>query len=165
MPGCESVLDAKGNEQLKRRFSNREQIEPFSWKAEKEGQEFRQLLRSIEDELPLLEHSNLADLATAFLIYQATDGVINYVMKLLRRAARMAIERRANRIDHPVLADAYEQVLAKEFKQRPNPFLTLLNESQAKRSANRAAPAIGATSKRVKARKRKANVSDVLTTR
>ena len=165
MPGCESVLDANGNEQLKRRFSNREQIEPFSWKGSSECQEFRQLLRKIEDELPLLEDSNLADLATAFLIYQATDGVIDYVMKLLRRASRMAIERRLERIDHPILADAYEQVLAKEFKQRPNPFLAPSNEPRVKRRANRAAPAIGATNKRVKARKRKANISDVLTTR
>jgi len=31
MPGCESVLENKGNEQLKRRFSSREHIEPFRW--------------------------------------------------------------------------------------------------------------------------------------
>jgi hypothetical protein len=165
MPGCESVLDAKGNEQLKRRFSNREQIEPFSWQGPKESEEFRQLLKKIEDELPLLENSNLADLATAFLIYQATDGVINFVMKLLRRAARMAIERGLNRLDHPILADAYEQVLANEFKHRPNPFLTASNQPRVKRSANRAAPAIGATSKRVRARKRKQSLSELLTHR
>jgi predicted AAA+ superfamily ATPase len=165
MPGCESVLDAKGNEQLKRRFSNREQIEPFSWQGPKEGQEFRQLLRKIEDELPILEGSNLADLATAFLIYQATDGVIDYVMKLLRRASRMAIERRLERIDHSLLADAYEQVLAKEFKQRPNPFLATSHKPTVKRSANRATPTIGATSKRIKPRKKRVNMSDVLSSR
>jgi len=165
MPGCESVLDAKGNEQLKRRFSNREQIEPFSWKPSDDNQEFRQLLKNIDEALPLLEDSNLADLATAFLIYKATDGVINYVMKLLRRAARLAIERGLKRIDHSVLSKAYEELLAKEFKQRPNPFLAPPTEPQVKRSADRPTPTLGAMGKRVKARKRKANLSDVLTTR
>jgi len=165
MPGFESVLDAKGNEQLKRRFSNREQIEPFSWQGPKEIQEFRQLLKKIDDELPLLTDSHLADFATAFLIYKATNGVINYVMKLLRRAARIAIECGLNRIDHPVLADAYEQVLAKEFMQRPNPFLVASNESQVKPLAKRTVPTIGATSKRIKPRKRRADLSDVLSTR
>lgn len=165
MPGCESVLDAKGNEQLKRRFSNRERIEPFSWQGPKEIQEFRQLLKKIDDELPLLKDSQLADVATAFLIYNATDGVINYVMKLLRRAARTAIERGLERIDHSLLAHAYEELLAKEFEHRPNPFLAPSNEPHVKRAADRATPTIGATSKRVKARKRRVNMSDVLTTR
>lgn len=165
MPGCESVLDAKGNEQLKRRFSNRERIEPFSWQGPKEIQEFRQLLKKIDDELPLLTDSHLADFATAFLIHRATDGVINYVMKLLRRASRMAIERGLERIDQLLLADAYEEVPANEFTQRPNPFLTSSNQPLAKRSATRAAPTIGATSKRVRARRRKQSLSELLTHR
>lgn len=165
MPGCESVLDAKGNEQLKRRFSNRERIEPFSWQGPKEIQEFRQLLKKIDDELPLLEDSNLADLGTAFLIYKATDGVINYVMKLLRRASRIAVERRLERIDNLLLVHAYEELLAKEFQHRPNPFLPPSNEPKVKRSADRASPTIGATSKRIKGRKRKQSLSEVLTHR
>lgn len=165
MPGCESVLDSKGNEQLKRRFSNREQIEPFSWQGPKEIQEFRQLLKKIDDELPLLKDSHLADLTTAFLIYSATDGVISYVMKLVRRASRMAIERGLERIDQLLLADAYEEVLATEFKQRPNPFLFTSNGPKVKPSANRASHNIGAVGKRMKGRKRKVNLSDVLTTR
>lgn len=165
MPGCESVLDSKGNEQLKRRFSNREQIEPFSWQGPKEIQEFRQLLKKIDDELPLLKDSHLADLTTAFLIYSATDGVISYVMKLVRRASRMAIKRGLERIDQLLLADAYEEVLAIEFKQRPNPFLPPSNQPQVKRSPDRTTPKIGATSKRIKARKRKQSLSEVLTHR
>jgi len=165
MPGCESVLDAKGNEQLKRRFSNRELIQPFSWEGPKEIQEFRQLLKKIDDEMPLLKDSNLADVATAFLIYKATDGVINYVMKLLRRASRMAIERGVEQINQSILAEAYEELLAKEFTDRPNPFLLTSNGTKAKRSANRATHKIGAVGRRMKARKRKVNLSDVLSTR
>ena len=164
MPGCESVLDAKGNEQLRRRFSNREQIEPFRWKGSNEIQEFRQLLKNVDEALPLLEDSHLADLTTAFLIYKATDGVINYVMKLLRRASRMAIERGVEKVDHSILAAAYEELLAKEFTHRPNPFMSTASEPKPKRSANRATHKIGAVSKRLKGRKRKVNLSEVLTT-
>jgi predicted AAA+ superfamily ATPase len=167
MPGCESVLDAEGNEQLKRRFSNREVIQPFRWKGSKENEEFRQLLKRIDDELPLLEDSNLADLATAFLIYEATDGVINYVMKLLRRASRIAVEDGRKRIDHSILAEVYKKVLAKEFADRPNPFLFTANACRMKEPAIRAPRPnkIGAVGKRIKAGKRKVNLSDVLSTR
>jgi len=164
MPGCESVLDAKGNEQFKRRVAHREGIQPFGWTGSKENEEFRQLLKRIDDELPLLEDSNLADLATAFLIYEATGGVINYVMKLLRRACRIAIENGRERIDHSILAQAYQKVMAKELFDRPNPFLPV-NESRMKPPATRATSKIGAVSKRVKGRKRKVDLSDVLSTR
>lgn len=165
MPGCESVLDANGNEQLKRRFSNREQIKPFRWKDSKEIQEFRQLLKNIDDALPLLEASHLADLTTAFLIHQATDGVINYVMKLLRRASRMAVERGSNQIDQSILAQAYEELLAKEFTDRPNPFLLSGTESPVRRSSDRATNKINSVGKRLKGRQRKVSLGDVLTTR
>ncbi len=162
MPGCESVLDAKGNEQLKRRFSNRERIEPFRWQGPNEIQEFRQLLKKIDDELPLLQDSHLADSTTAFLIHTATDGVITYVMKLLREAARMAIERGFELIDLSLLAQAYELRLAKEFPKRPNPFLPPPKTGHVTRSADRNRPTMGSTSKRVKARRRKPSMSDVL---
>lgn len=47
VPGCESVLEAKGNEQLKRRFSSRSQIEPFSWESPRHVDEFCRLLKEL----------------------------------------------------------------------------------------------------------------------
>jgi Cdc6-like AAA superfamily ATPase len=165
MPGCESVLENKGNEQLKRRFSSREEIAPFAWEAEAQDPEFRQLLKEIDDRLPLLENSHLADEETAFLIYSATDGVINYVMKLLRWAAKLAIQTGAEQIDHSLLARAYEERLAQDFVKRPNPFSQMSNCAKPRTPAKRATPSTNATNKRIKPRRNKRSMSDVLSQR
>jgi DNA transposition AAA+ family ATPase len=164
MPGCESVLENKGNEQLKRRFSARDQIERFSWDTPDHITEFRQLLKAIDDVLPLLKDSHLAEKETAFLIYSATGGVINYVMKLLRWAAVEAIESGIEQIDRSILADAYQERLAQDFPKLPNPFSsqTVMRRSlRAKREVQRQ----DATNKRVKSRKNKRGISDVLSHR
>lgn len=165
MPGCESVLENQGNEQLKRRFSSREEIMPFAWDTAKQIVEFRQLLKEIDSALPLLKDSHLAEATTAFLIHSATDGVINYVMKLLRWAARLAIETGVEQIDHPILAQAYEERLAQDFVKRPNPFSPQFNPADAKRSTKRAIRAKDATNKRVKPREEKRSMSEVLSNR
>ncbi|MFY9622569.1 MAG: TniB family NTP-binding protein [Pyrinomonadaceae bacterium] len=162
MPGCESVLENKGNDQLKRRFSSREEIVPFAWDTKAHVFEFRQLLKEIDAALPLLEDSHLADQETAFLIYSATDGVINYVMKLLRWAAKLAIESGTEQIDNSILADAYEKRLAQDFPKRPNPFNPLAGAHQRRAPATRANLDRGATNKRVKPRERKQSMSEVL---
>lgn len=161
MPGCESVLENPGNEQLKRRFSSREEILPFAWGTSEHILEFRQLLKGIDDAMPLLKDSHLADFKTAYLIHSATDGVINYLMKLLRWAARMAIETGAEQIDYSILAHAYEERLARDFPKRTNPFNPKVGADQ-RPTAKRATPATGATNKRVKARQRKPSMSEVL---
>jgi Cdc6-like AAA superfamily ATPase len=165
MPGCESVLENEGNEQLKRRFSSREQIDPFAWDTPEHIDEFRQLLKEIDDALPILKDSHLAEATTAFLIHSATDGVINYVMKLLRWAAKLAIESGAEQIDHSILAQAYEARLAQDFVKRPNPFNPQFDPAQPKRSAKRAIRSKDATNKRVKPRKEKRSISEVLSSR
>jgi predicted AAA+ superfamily ATPase len=161
MPGCESVLENKGNDQLKRRFSSREEIVPFAWDTPAHILEFRQLLKGLDDGLPLLNDSHLADAETAFLIYSATDGIINYVMKLLRWAAKLAIETGTERIDHPILAYAYEKRLAQDFPNRPNPFNPQAGADQPRTRAKRV-PALDATNRRVKRRTIKPSISETL---
>lgn len=162
MPGCESVLENKGNDQLKRRFSSRKEIVPFAWGTSAHILEFRQLLKEIDAALPLLEDSHLADEETAFLIYSATDGVINYVMKLLRWAAKLAIETGAEQIEHSILGQAYEKRLAQDFPKRPNPFNPRVSDHQRRAPAKRATRGTDATNRRVKPRERKLLMSDVL---
>ena len=161
MPGCESVLDQKGNEQLKRRFAARDEILPFSWETREGVNEFRQLLKGIDDALPLMKHSHLADLKTAFLIYTATNGVIDYVMELLRWAAALAIKSGSEEIDRELLAQAYEERIAQAFPMQPNPFNPRADINQRKEVHKRARVS-NATNKRVKPRKLRRSMSDVL---
>jgi type II secretory pathway predicted ATPase ExeA len=162
MPGCESVLDQKGNEQLKRRFAARDEIPPFNWDTREGINEFRQLLKGIDDALPLMNDSHLADVKTAFLIYTATNGVIDYVMDLLRWAAELAIKSGLERIDQGLLAQAYEERIAQAFPKRPNPFNPQREPTPRKEVPRRANRVSNATNKRVKPRKLRRSMSDVL---
>ena len=165
MPGCENVLERKGNEQLKRRFSSRTEIQPFSWDTPAHINEFRQLLKEIDHALPLLKTSHLADATTAFLIYSATNGVINYVMKLLRWAAKLAIKSGVEQIDNSILAQAYEERIAQDFKNRPNPFTSQFNPRQQSLRTKQAIHSSDATNRRIKPRNEKRTISDVLSLR
>lgn len=123
MPYCHFILDARGNEQLKRRFSMRRRIEPFSWgKTREEQQGFRNFLRRVDNELPFNKRSNLSAQNIAFLIYYATNGIVSYVMELVRMASLAAIKLSQENISIDLLADAYDESLAFAYPDRINPF-------------------------------------------
>ncbi|HEV2883100.1 MAG TPA: TniB family NTP-binding protein [Pyrinomonadaceae bacterium] len=163
MPHCDKILEA--NEQLKRRFTLRESIEPFGWKAAKQQDDFRELLRQIDGKLPFNQRSNLADPETAFRIYYATGGVIAYVMKLIRRAAILAIRQSLEKLNIDTLAYAFDKDLSKTFPRKENPFrvddLSLLEIAPQERRHE----VPGATSHRVKAKKAQLKASEVLVRR
>lgn len=123
MPYCYFILDARGNEQLKRRFSLRRMIEPFGWGGTREAQQdFRKFLRRVDNELPFNKRSNLSDQNIAFLIYYATNGIVSYVMDLVRIASLAAIKLSRENITIDLLADAYDESLALAYPDRINPF-------------------------------------------
>ncbi len=123
MPYCHFILDARGNEQLKRRFSLRRMIDPFGWGGTKEEQQdFRTFLRRVDNELPFNKRSNLSDRNIAFLIFYATNGIISYVMELVRIASLAAIRLSLENISIDLLADAYDESLALAYPDRINPF-------------------------------------------
>jgi len=122
LPYSHTILDAHGNEQLQRRFATRIELAPFGYKTSQERQDFRRFLNVIDDKLPLVEKSNLADPNTALCIYEATQGVVAYVMKLIRRAAAIALNSNREKITSEMLSLAYEERLAANDPSKPNPF-------------------------------------------
>jgi hypothetical protein len=121
MPYSEAVLRA--NPQLERRFSMRESLEPFGWGMPAKEGEFKSFLKHLDRQLPLLRRSHLSDHETAFRIYCATGGLIGYVMKLIRRAAILAIEGGTDRLDLGLLAESYAERLSSRAPRRTNPFM------------------------------------------
>ena len=117
-----TILDAENNEQLRRRFALRIELEPFAFTTSRERQDFRRFLSIIDEKLPLAEASNLPDPATAFCIYEATNGVVAHVMKLMRRATVIALESNHEKLTVEILSLAYEQRLAANNPHKPNPF-------------------------------------------
>lgn len=159
MPHSEVVLTA--NPQLERRFAMRESLEPFGWGAPAKEREFKLFLQHLDRSLPLPERANFADHEVAFRIYCATGGFIGYVMKLVRRAAILAVERREDRVSVKLLAESYNERLASRKPRWVNPFRAALEEL----SANPSSPASGGvkkTNSRSKARDESHSASEVL---
>jgi DNA transposition AAA+ family ATPase len=104
LPYSHTVLDDENNEQLRRRFALRIELAPFGFKTSRERQDFRRFLNIIDEKLPLAEGSDLADPATAFCIYEATDGVVAHVMKLIRCATVIALESRREKLTMEILS-------------------------------------------------------------
>ena len=120
MPNSEVIL--KANPQLERRFSMRETLEPFCWNEPNKQTEFRTFLQYLDQALPFPNRAHLSDKDTAYRIFVATDGVIGYVMKLVRRAAILAIDQKYDRVEIELLAKSYDERLASRAPERINPF-------------------------------------------
>lgn len=129
MPYSHIILDTRGNEQLKRRFSLRRFIEPFGWGGTNEEQkDFRNFLKLVDSKLPFDQRANLAGKAMAFRFYCATNGVISYVMDIVRMATLTAIEQSLETVNLDILADAYDESLASAYPNRENPFRREIDE-------------------------------------
>jgi Cdc6-like AAA superfamily ATPase len=161
MPSCDSVLDEPQNEQLRRRFSTRECLEPFGWSNKEQRDEFRKFLTLLDELLPLIEYSQLSSFNMAFSIYKATGGTIAYIMKLIRMAAALALEDGVEKIDYDHLAQAYEELLAVNSPAEKNPFDISAPENKRKR-ASKASSVRRTTNNRVRGRKKELTPSDVL---
>lgn len=122
MPHSECIFYCKDQGQLLRRFKKWREILPFSWKTKELEMEFRTVLNSIDEGLPLPEKSMLAAYVTAFNIMYATDGVIDYVATLIKKAAKLAIEHDMPTITNDLLADAFDEELVNVMAHKKNPF-------------------------------------------
>ena len=151
LPEAEEVLRLKTMSQLSRRFANRVYLRPFLWQPD-EGLEFRTFLHLLEKELPLLESSNLASEQMAWRFYYACDGVIAYVMKLIRYGAYLALGQNREKLDLDILGAAFAKYVQADQPDKVNPFLN--NNFQPLKLLNSPASlTIGATNNRLKSKK------------
>jgi Bacterial TniB protein len=120
---AEQVVDA--NPQLARLFGDPYILAPFTWDEGRPAtiQEFRTFLSQLERLLPLNEPSHLADRETAWRCFVACEGIIGYLMALIRRATYLALTQGRERLDHVLLAEAFTQRLAGARRGIPNPFI------------------------------------------
>lgn len=160
MPHSHNILDADGNEQLRRRFSMRVQLDSFNWVDAEDRGDFRKFLQIVDEKLPLNEPSNLSDTNMAYQIYLASEGVVSKVMKLIRRATVMALDLSRERLDLDLLDIAYEECLAAHTPAQENPFSEGTKKSTSKSVGKKQTKK--ATNSRSKAKERQTRASDVL---
>lgn len=106
LPEAETVFQF--NPQLSRRFAARYNLSPFDWSADG-GMEFRSFLHAVETQLPLTEKSNLASEEMALRFYYASDGIVAYVMKLIRYGTLLALKQGQEKLALNVLANAFDK--------------------------------------------------------
>ena len=161
LPEAETVLQL--NSQLSRRFANRHNLSPFSW-ADDSGIEFRTFLHAVESQLPLMEPSNLSESEMALRFYYASDGIIGYLMKLIRYGTHLALKQGQEKLEFSVLARAFEQYVKADKPYKNNPFITdnFLQELQNNSFKKEDSTTVGATSQRMRPKKKNKSASDVL---
>jgi hypothetical protein len=127
LPEAEQIFKLKSLSQLSRRFAHRCYLHPFTWDDD-HGLEFRTFLHLLELELPLRELSHLSDEDMALRFYYASDGIVAYIMKLIRYGTYLALSQNYEQLNLNILAHAFEQYIRMNLSARANPFL--LNETK-----------------------------------
>lgn len=163
MPSSSGIMD--DNPQLNRRF-RRVSLDPLKWKPSppKDGakpiSEFKAFLSILDAALPF-KRSNLSDNVIAYSFFEASDGIVDKVMRLTRTAAALAIKHDLEKLDSQVLAEAYEMELREERPEHENPFRSSPNAP--KKQATKGDSKKDAVNKRVKPKEpKKPTASSVL---
>lgn len=116
----EHVVDA--NRQLRRRFSSRFLISPFSLADEEDFKELRGILKAFEAELPLPTEIPLFEANMARRFHVGSYGILDYVVKILEGAASVAIRAGLPSIDMAALAAGFRERVWETVPERLNPF-------------------------------------------
>jgi Bacterial TniB protein len=160
LPEAEQILRLQSQSQLSRRFANRQILHPFLWHPD-QGLEFRTFLHLLESQLPFIDKSNLSSDDMARRIYYASDGVIAYVMKLIRYGTYLALEHQQEKLDNQILATAFDKYVCADKPGKVNPF-TSDNFTIELQPSNTVKLEVETTNGRLKTKAKKSKASSVL---
>lgn len=119
LPRCDLVI--RGNQQLARRFSSRYHLRPFSFDSNEAQMEFRGVLKLIQQCLPV-KCLPLHDSNTARMLFVASNGVMDYVAKLIDQAVELSIRSGDGEISLLTFAQAFEDEIWRDCPEYLNPF-------------------------------------------
>lgn len=116
-----SLFVIRMNEQLTRRFSSMFYLSPFRFSTDEQQREFRAVLKKIHSELPLnAPPFHDANLARRFFF--ASNGLIDYVAKIVDAAVLIAGETGHAELTTGILAQAFEEAVWYAVPETLNPF-------------------------------------------
>lgn len=136
LPESKDILT--GNRQLNRRFYHRCELLPYNWHDPLDQKIFRSLLNTIDQQLPFTEPLNLVSGDMPARFFFASDGIIGYLMKLIRSAAQEAVENGHTSINGNILASVFEEQIRPEMPGKENPFISNKFYIEAKSNKNNA---------------------------
>lgn len=110
------------NEQLRRRFRTACMMSSFNWHDKEKRKILRGFLSGVEEKLNLEEGLNLSSNQMAFRFYCATNGLVGYIMAIIREARDLSRNCQVPEIRMSHLAQAYENVVCGNNLIGVNPF-------------------------------------------
>lgn len=164
LPSSIQILYSSQLNQLSRRFPYRIELNPFKWESEADKLEFRCFLKALDDELPLPNKSHLADPITAFRLYYASRGIVNYVMKIVRTASHLAVDRNKPQLTEELLAESFDLEIKQIYPRLLNPFRNnVSNLSDIDKASN--LPSMSLSADGLKKKRRQPSIGQLLSAR
>lgn len=118
----ESEIIFDHNEQLDRRFTEKEELKGFEFSTREEQTEFRIFLNTIDEQLPFPHRSNLADVKMAEKFFYVSNGNPYYINKVLQEATVLAAKSGSDTIDQNHLFSAFNKLKISKRPNIANPF-------------------------------------------
>lgn len=120
LPDSEHVI--LENQQLRRRFSERYKIEPFGWSTKAQKREFKRLLKEIDNCLPFDHELGLWQGDMPLRFFDSCKGTLGHLIKLIRKAAKIAIMNDAPTIYMETFAESWKKAVKPDIGDITNPF-------------------------------------------
>lgn len=117
---CEGIL--KINEQLRRRFCKRIDIRPFNLNEAESRSSFVGVIKILDHHFSLRNKIDLKDKNILTSIYFATNGIIDYMIKLFIGAFEVAIETNTGGLSKECFYCAFKENIWVEGINKLNPF-------------------------------------------
>lgn len=114
------ILDA--NEQLRRRFCRRIDLKPFDLECPTSRSHFLGVIKKIDEALALSSSLDLQQDGIVRQLHFATNGTMDYMVKLMLGAYQIAINRQLPGIDRQCLEQAFSDSIWVEGVGKMNPF-------------------------------------------
>lgn len=160
----EQILRA--NEQLSRLFAVRERLEPFPWDPSDAAtiQAFSTFMRYVETGVGLSLSDELPRQDLLSRLHYTTEGVVGHVMNLIRCAALLAHQEKAETLKLSLLSKAFTKRLYQHMPQKVDPFI-LTDKEKFVPLPTPASDELNSTNNRSNRRSKKGpTASEVLTT-
>lgn len=119
LPTCTEAI--RSNSQLARRFSAHCNLCPFTFTTAPKRMEFRGVLAAIQKEIPI-RFPNFSDANNANRMFIGTNGVIDYVAKLVDQAVDLATRNDQAEVTMDTLAQAFRDAIWCDAPDELNPF-------------------------------------------
>ena len=112
------------NEQLRRRFNRKIFLNPFSINDQKEYEIFAGIILKLQQLLNYSVNFDLQDVTNLKMIHYATNGIIDYMVKIMLGAYQVALEAGKNAITQDDFYHAFKRFIWNDVTDQLNPFHT-----------------------------------------